>query len=67
MEMTYISVSIKYDTHDHFELTSKPGRKSGKVRRYLAWPLFSLALAILMGKNGYDLAINGRKTENENH
>jgi hypothetical protein len=61
MKMTSISIAMKYDSYDHFELKSKPGKKAGKLRRYIAWPFFSLGLAILFGMNSYDLTVNGRQ------
>lgn len=61
--MTSISIVMKYDSYDRIELTSKPGKKAGKFRRYIAWPFFSLGLAILFGMNAYDLTVNGRQNK----
>lgn len=66
MKLNYICIKLLYDnTYDRFELESKPGREAGKLRRYIAWPFITFALAILFGMDGYRLLVNGRIMEKE--
>lgn len=63
MKLNYLCITLLYDTYDRFDLESKPGREAGKLRRYIAWPFITFALAILFGMDGYRLLVNGRIME----
>lgn len=60
MKMNYLYLKMRYNTYDKFELETKPDvKEAGRLRMAIAWFFLSTGMAILFGRYGYKLSING--------